>query len=271
MKTGIQRTLALVLALLTLLACAVLPASAASGVKVTVDGRNVSFNSNLGSPYINENGRTMVPFRAVANFMDGVKVNWFADRRIAEFSKEEVPYNSSGGQVASFWVSVEFPIGTNQVWLWVRTYRADGSQYAAYSRFTQMDTLSTVRNGRTYAPIRYLAENLCYTVGWNNSSRTATLTSPSGDWAKAFVQAENKKGYDHIVSDDYVARQYVYFYARWCYGDMNPNVSYLGTDVMQSGTHIWKFKYNTKGDYLYITQDGKTFYSTDGGTSYKQF
>ncbi len=251
MKTGIQRTLALVLALLTLLACAVLPASAASGVKVTVDGRNVSFNSNLGSPYINENGRTMVPFRAVANFMDG--------------------YQSSGGQVTSFKVRVLFPIGTNQVWSGVTTYRADDSVYAAYDRFTQMDTLSAVRSGRTYAPIRYLAENLGYTVGWNNGSRTVTLTSPSGDWAKAFVQAENRKGYDNIVSNDYEARQYAYIFARHGYDDLNPTIRDVGEDVMQSGTHIWRFKYNAHGVDLYITQDGKTFYSLDGGKYYTQW
>lgn len=270
MKTGIQRTLALVLALLTLLACAVLPASAASGVKVTVDGRNVSFNSNLGSPYINENGRTMVPFRAVANFMDGVSVEWDDGSKCAIFRKT-VPYQSSGGQVTSFEVRVLFPIGTNQVWSGVTTYRADGSVYAAYDRFTQMDTLSAVRSGRTYAPIRYLAENLGYTVGWNNGSRTVTLTSPSGDWAKAFVQAENRKGYDNIVSNDYEARQYAYIFARHGYDDLNPTIRDVGEDVMQSGTHIWRFKYNAHGVDLYITQDGKTFYSLDGGKNYEQW
>lgn len=270
MKTGIQRTLALVLALLTLLACAVLPASAASGVKVTVDGRNVRFNSDLGSPYINENGRTMVPFRAVANFMDGVSVEWDDGSKCAIFRKT-VPYQSSNGQVTNFEADVFFPIGTNQAWLGVITYRADGSVYASYSRFTQMDTLSTVRSGRTYAPIRYLAENLGYTVGWNNSSRTVTLTSPSGDWAKAFVQAETKKGFNNIVTNDYEARQYAYFFARHRYDDLDPTIRDVGEDVMQSGTHIWRFKYNAHGVDLYITQDGKTFYSLDGGKNYEQW
>ena len=173
--------------------------------------------------------------------------------------------------MTSFKVRVLFPIGTNQVWSGVTTYRADGSVYAAYNRFTQMDTLSAVRSGRTYSPIRYLAENLGYTVGWNNGSRTVTLTSPSGDWAKAFVQAENRKGYDNIVSNDYEARQYAYIFARHGYDDLNPTIRDVGEDVMQSGTHIWRFKYNAHGVDLYITQDGKTFYSLDGGKNYEQW
>lgn len=268
-KKSTKRLLALILALLTVLACAAIPASAASDIKVSVNGSSVTFNDDLGFPYIDGNGRTMVPFRAVANFMDGVKVNWFGEGKIAEF-KKFVPFNNKDSKVAYIGVSVYFPIGTDQAWLWVTNYRVNGSIYSRYSRLVQMDTQSTVRNGRTYAPIRYLAESLCYTVGWNNSTQTVTLTSPKGDWAAAFVQAEYKKGFNDIVSNNDQARQYANFYARW-YGDMNPDLTDLGEDVMQDGTHIWRFKDNDYDEYLYITQYGKTFYSEDGGKTYEQF
>ena len=39
-----------------------------------------------------------------------------------------------------------------------------------------MDTVTTAVNGRTYAPIRYLAEALGYQVEWNGTDQTLEIT-----------------------------------------------------------------------------------------------
>lgn len=234
-----KRSLALLLTLLTLLACAVVPASAASGVSVAVNGKNVFFNSDLGYPFIDGQNRTMVPFRAVANFMDGVEVDWDGDKKIAYFCKD-ADYN--GAEIDWFSVVVAFPIGTNQAWMYVTTYDYDGNIRDAYNRFVQMDTLSQVYSGRTYAPIRYLAEYLCYDVGWNAGTKTVLLTSPDGDWGAVFGEKERALG-DNIVTSEYVARQYAYIVARESYCDRDPYIDYLGQDVTQSGDPCWMFQY----------------------------
>lgn len=259
MKTWTKRTLVMLLALLMLLACCMTTASAASAVKVSVGGKNVTFNNDLGYPFIDPQNRTLVPFRAVANFMDGVEVYWDGDAKMAEFERESTVV--IGETELTMYVDVIFPIGTNQAWVDVTTYDSDGEAHDSYARFTQMDTLSMVYNGRTYAPIRYLAEGLNYSVGWIGSSKTVTLTPPSGDWAVAFVQSERNKGFN-IVTSDYEAYQYAYYYVRRSYNDLDPNITFLGSDVMQSGLRVWNFKYGS--NYIMITQDGEHHYSSDG-------
>lgn len=269
MKTWTQRTLAMLLALLTLLACAVTTASAAPNVPdltVTVNNRAVTFDSFLGSPFIDSQNRTMVPFRAVANFMEGVEVDWSSDSKMAFFSKE-VFYNNNG--IGSFLVQVVFPIGTNQAWLWVTTYSSNRSVRTSYRRFLQMDTVAQVYNGRTYAPIRYLAEYLNYTVGWNGKTKTVSLTSPSGNWASAFMAKENKLGYKNIVPSDYLAWQYASIFIRYTYGNLDPNISYLGDGMGQSGNHYWTFLYQVDQQntmQIRVVQDGSVYWNlNDGG------
>ncbi len=122
------------------------PAPAApKGVSVTIRGEAVSWTD--AEPFIDENNRTMVPLRAVAEAL-GLTVSWDGEAREAIFTD---------GQK-----TIVFPIGSTQARL------EDGSA-------VQMDTAAVIVNSRTFAPIRYLAEHFGYTVGWDKATRTVLI------------------------------------------------------------------------------------------------
>lgn len=121
------------------------PAPAANFVSVTVNGNTVQWTD--ATPFIDANSRTMVPLRAVADAM-GLDVNWDTNVREASFT--------NGGK------TIIFPIGSNTA----RT--SNGSS-------VQMNTAAVIVNGRTYAPIRYMAEFFGYQVDWDAATQTVTI------------------------------------------------------------------------------------------------
>ena len=123
---------------------ALLRSLGASRISVRVGEEKVGWTDAL--PFIDENDRTLVPLRAVANAL-GLSVSWDASAREAVFSKN--------GR------TIRFPIG-NQT-----AFTTEG--------VLQMDTAAIIRNDRTYAPIRYLAEYFGSTVGWDAAARTVLI------------------------------------------------------------------------------------------------
>ena len=115
-------------------------------IKVSVDGKLVLWTDV--EPFIDENNRTMVPLRAVAEALDLI-VGWNGETREAGFAD---------GKRTLF-----FPIGSTEA----RT--SDGDTVV-------MDTAAVIVNSRTYAPIRYLAEFFGYRVDWDGKTKTVLLT-----------------------------------------------------------------------------------------------
>ena len=120
-----------------------------SDINVSVGGRNVQWTD--AAPFIDQNNRTLVPLRAVAEAL-GLEVSWNAETREACFT-DGFKY---------MW----FPIGST----W---FRADPGEDR--SDFGQMDTAAVIVNNRTYAPVRYLAEYFGYTVDWDGATRTVVI------------------------------------------------------------------------------------------------
>ncbi len=118
---------------------------ASKEVHVTVEGELVLWTD--AEPYIDTNSRTMTPFRAVGEAL-GLSVAWDSATREASFT--------NGAK------TIYFPIGSTTA----RT--SDGGTVT-------MDTSAVIVNGRTYAPIRYLAEFFGYTVDWDGVSRTVII------------------------------------------------------------------------------------------------
>lgn len=116
------------------------------GVSVTVKGTAVTWTD--AAPFIDANGRAMVPLAATADAM-GLDAGWDASAREAAFT--------GGGK------TIYFPVGSTTA----RT--SDG-------KTVQMDTAAVIRNDRIYAPIRYLAEYFGYKADWLSATRTVVIS-----------------------------------------------------------------------------------------------
>ena len=118
---------------------------ASTDVHVEVSGEAVIWTD--AEPYIDENSRTMTPFRVVGDAL-GLTIAWDSAAREASFS--------DGTK------TIYFPIGSTTA----RT--SEGTTI-------EMDTCAVIVNGRTYAPVRYLAQYLGYGVGWDAPTRTVKI------------------------------------------------------------------------------------------------
>ena len=114
-------------------------------VTVIVNGKSVVWTD--AEPFINSDARTMVPFRIIADAL-GLTVNWNDATREAEFS--------NGSK------TIFFPLDS----MTARTSTGDT---------VAMDTAAKSVNGRSYAPVRYLAEYFGYSIAWDGMTRTVTI------------------------------------------------------------------------------------------------
>lgn len=150
MKRKLASIIALVLALCTLMATGAMAASADMGVTVRVNGYTVSFPD--GQPYIDANSRTMIPVRFVTEQL-GAKVSWNGDTETAIIEKDGI--------------CVEMTIGSDTL-----SVTQDGTTTAV-----KMDTASVLKDGRTYVPIRYVAEALGAYVEYSELYKTVGIYS----------------------------------------------------------------------------------------------
>ena len=119
--------------------------TARNSVSVTVNGSAIKWTD--ATPFINSDGRTMVPLRAVGDAL-GLTVSWDGSAREAVFTDGRK--------------TIYFPINKS-------TARTSGGGTV------KMDTAAIVIDGRTYAPVRYLAEYFGHIVDWDGTSRTVII------------------------------------------------------------------------------------------------
>ena len=155
----------------------------AAETKVSVDGVPVVFTD--AKPFVDENGRTMVPLRPIANAM-GLQVGWIQEQQMAIFGAElpldfffdyfdlESAHNITKEELVKVVENVYFTMGEERV---VATFDAfyENDKVEADSAEDYMDTVPVVKDGRTYAPARYLAEAFGYDVGWDGATSTVTI------------------------------------------------------------------------------------------------
>ena len=136
--------------LLALLLCLPVAAGAVGPVGVTIDGQPVAFDDTYGYPFLDEAGRTQVPFRVTLESF-GCTVSWDNDTRTAIAEKDGVV--------------VEVPIG--------QAYILENG------RQVPIDTTSLIRGDRTYLPIRAVLEAFGAYVTWDNENRQVVATTGS--------------------------------------------------------------------------------------------
>ena len=120
--------------------------AAQPALSVTVGGTPVQWIAG-NEPFIDANGRTMVPLRAVGNALN-LTVDWDGAAREAIFT--------DGSK------TIYFPIDKNVA-------RTSGGGTV------EMNTTAVIVNGSTYAPVRYLAEYFGRTVDWDGNTRTVII------------------------------------------------------------------------------------------------
>lgn len=110
-------------------------------ITVKIFDKFISFDS-LGQPPIIENGRTLVPFRAIFNVL-GLEVDWHEDTRTV------TAYNDN--------IKVILKINSNIAYV-------NGNPVS-------LDVPAKIVNGRTLVPLRFVSESLGRIVDWDGSIR----------------------------------------------------------------------------------------------------
>jgi len=143
------------LALLALLIVGVVPSASAEKVTVDtvtertlfilIDGIEMEFDP---APYIVPSGRTMVPLRALFEVL-GASVEWDDVSRSVTAKRAERSITLTIGSPVAF---------------------VDGQQYL-------LDAVPEIRHGRTFVPLRFVAEALHSQVGYNAELRQVSVRS----------------------------------------------------------------------------------------------
>ena len=161
-----MKRIVFVLSLVLLLALSSVTAFADEVVIINIDSDKVEFTEVLGFPFIDENNRTQVPFRAVLQKF-GAEVDWDNETRTAIATKDGIV--------------VKVPIGESYI--------------LKNDEKIDVDTASRIVNDRTYLPIRAVIEAFGSDVEWDGALKTVVVTTEPVD-AKALYFAANEKSYD---------------------------------------------------------------------------
>jgi hypothetical protein len=116
-------------------------------VKIAVNNRNFIYNQDTGLPFVID-GRTYVPLRATAEQL-GCSVKWNDAERSVEVSSDSI--------IVKFFI--------------------DRENYTVNEKTKILDAVPFISlDGRTYLPLRYLAEELGFKINVNSSNEVLNLT-----------------------------------------------------------------------------------------------
>lgn len=115
-------------------------------VNVTAFDEYIQYDDNYGFPFIDSNDRTQVPFRITLEYF-GAKVDW-----IPESNTAVAMLNG---------ITVKIPIGKPYVLV---------NEEIVYN-----DTISVIKDDRTYLPIRVVLESFGFNIDWNSSTKTVIV------------------------------------------------------------------------------------------------
>jgi FtsP/CotA-like multicopper oxidase with cupredoxin domain len=113
--------------------------------EITINGISKKIDAQGSKPII-KNGRTLLPIRVLIESLGGT-VEWNA-------KEQKVTITLNGHSII--------------LWIGKTTALVDGNKVT-------LDVASQIINGRTYIPIRFIAENLNALVQWDQSTKTVTI------------------------------------------------------------------------------------------------
>ncbi len=115
-------------------------------IKVFVNGVRIDFSKYDNVMPIIENGRTLVPVRAVSESLSA-KVVWHDDTEKIDITKDGIFINLTVGDSTAY---------------------VDGEQH-------QLDVAPSIVSDRTLVPLRFISESLRLNVSWDDNSKTITI------------------------------------------------------------------------------------------------
>ena len=148
-------------------------------VSVVMDGRKIWFPD--AQAFVDENGRTLVPVRFVAENM-GAKVGWEADTMTVPIERGDK--------------RIRLTVGENKAIV-------NGSEVI-------FDTKAVMKGGRTFVPLRFVSEVLGAKVTWDNLTATVHISTKENDtanydeWGRLVRTAnlpKNANDYPYILED----------------------------------------------------------------------
>ena len=136
-------------------------------IKVYLNGERIVFDQQ---PFV-ENGRTLVPVRAVAEAM-GAEVSWDNSTKTAEISY--------GGSVLRLTQDsdVAIVIDGDDGLAGQAMQAAQTAQAAQTWRAVALDAPLRLVNGRCCVPLRFISESFGADVDWSGSTNTVSITKP---------------------------------------------------------------------------------------------
>ena len=168
-----KRLLSFLLSLIMVFSMLSVTVLAAAALSVSIDGKAVATDV---APFIDANSRTMVPVRFITEALEAA-VAW-----------NEVTQT----------VTVTKGADTIIVVIDSQTLTVNGAAVG-------MDTAAMIKDGRTFVPVRYIAEALGLNVGWNSATQTVLLTTGQGMTAEeARTNLQSWLNNDPEVRDYYV-------------------------------------------------------------------
>lgn len=238
MKKKFVKLLCLVLAMSTLLATGAMAANAApaSGPSVRVNGEIVDFPD--GQPYVDANSRTMIPVRFVTEAL-GAKVGWDGPTQTVSITK-------SG-------TAITIKIGSPEL-----KVTANGK-----TTTVKMDTAAVIKDGRTYVPIRFVAEALGAKVDYSGKYQTVgiyadelTAEQITKLQAHPYTQPEYALGYEEAKT------RYNESTLKFLYGDRS------GFETFANAREYVYHTMERKGTFTFVKL-GKTLKISDADTYFK--
>ncbi len=115
-------------------------------IKIFVNGTKIDFSKYDNVMPVIENGRTLVPIRAVSETLL-CEVLWHDDTQQIDITKDDI--------------FIKLTIGSTIAYV-------NGEEIL-------LDTAPDIRNSRTLVPLRFISESFKLSVDWNGESRTITI------------------------------------------------------------------------------------------------
>ncbi len=132
----------------------------AAATSIIIDGQVAEIPAEMGSIKETDN-RTFVPIRFVMENL-GCTVAYDDSLKLATITSDDYAYLIQEGNDTLF----------------VVPFRIDAGKEFVEAKVIQMDTAAFIDNdeSRMYIPIRFLAEAIGYTVGWDEVTQIVSLT-----------------------------------------------------------------------------------------------